>query len=70
MRDKLAERTKSAFLILLNVIGTVWSFLFVKTQDPDETDVSNNEIRQDVVKNRLQGEGELSLYAKLQSPCN
>ena len=60
MRDKLADRIKSAVVILLSAIKTVWNFLFVKTQDPDETDVSSNEISQDVIKNRIQGEGELS----------
>ena len=45
MGDKL-----KAFLTFVNAIGTVWNFLFLKTQDPDESDKPSNEIRQDVMK--------------------
>ena len=49
MRDELAERTKIAFLSFVNALGTVWNFLFVKTQDPDESYKPSNEIRQEVI---------------------
>ena len=50
-RDKLANRIKNAILALFSVIGPVWSFLFVKRSDPDETsDEQSNEISQDVIK--------------------
>ena len=53
MGDKLVQRMKKAFFTFVIVIGRVWNFLFVKTQDPDETDLQSNEIRQDVIKNLL-----------------
>ena len=49
MRDKLAERIKRAFLAFVHAIGIVWTFMCVKTQDPDESDVRSDEIRQDVI---------------------
>ena len=49
-RDKLAGPMKNALLAFFNAIGPVWKFLFLKTQDPDEsdTDKSSDKIRQDV----------------------
>ena len=49
-RDKLAQRIKSSLLAIFNAICPVWSFIFLKTQDPDESHVPSNEIRQDVIK--------------------
>ena len=49
MRDKLGKRTKNAFSAFVGAIGTAWNFLFLKTQDPDESDLQSNEIRQDVM---------------------
>ena len=51
-RDILAERIKNALLAFCSWIGPVWNFLFLKTQDPDESDFdeANNEIRQDVIE--------------------
>ena len=48
----LADRMKNALLACFNAIGPLWNFLFLKTQDPDESDFQeqSNEIRQDVVK--------------------
>ena len=48
-RDKLAERMKNAFLACLSSIGPVWNLLFLKTQDPDESEQPSNEIRQNVI---------------------
>ena len=53
MREKLAERIKNAFLAFVDAFGTLWNFLFLKTQDPDESDLQSNEIRQDVIENNL-----------------
>ena len=52
MRDKLAKHMKAGFLAFWSAIGTVWNFLFLKSQDPDETDFDDtgNEIRQDVIE--------------------
>ena len=49
----LADRMKNyALLACFNAIGPLWNFLFLKTQDPDESDFQeqSNEIRQDVKK--------------------
>ena len=56
-RDELAERIKNALLALFSSIGPIWNFMFLKTQDPDESDFdeTNNEIRQDVIKNLILG---------------
>ena len=35
---KLAEPTKNAILTCFNAIGPVWTFFFLKTQDPDLKD--------------------------------
>ena len=51
MRNKLSERIKNAFLARFHSIGTVWNYLCLKTQDPDESDLQNNKIRQDVIEN-------------------
>ena len=44
-RDKLAGRIKNALLAFFSSIGPVWNFLFLKTQDPDETQQPSNVIR-------------------------
>ena len=51
-RDKLAEPIKHALLAFFSSIGPVWNFLFLKTQDPDESDFdeANNKIRQEVIQ--------------------
>ena len=41
----MGDKLKNVFLTFVNAIGTVWNFLFVKTQDPDESDLQSNEIR-------------------------
>ena len=48
-RDKLAGRIENALLACFSSIGPIWNFLFLKTQDPDESDLQSNEIRQDVI---------------------
>ena len=45
----MGDKLKNAFFTFVNAIGTVWNFLFLKTQDPDESDLQSNEIRQDVI---------------------
>ena len=50
MRDKLAQGIKNALLSFFNTISPLWNFLFLKTQDPDESDLQSNEIRQDVIE--------------------
>ena len=51
MRDILSKHIKASFFDFCSLIGTVWNFLFLKSQDPDETDFdeSGNEIRQVVI---------------------
>ena len=49
-RDKLAKRIKNALQAFFNAIGPMWTFMFVKTQDPDELKRPSNEIRQDVIE--------------------
>ena len=52
-RDKLAGCVKNAFLAFVNAIGPVWNFLFLKSQDPDESDLRSNEIRKGVIEKLL-----------------
>ena len=56
-RDELAEPIKNALLACFSLIGPVWNILFLKTQDPDESDFdeAKNKIRQDVIKNLILG---------------
>ena len=35
VRDKVAACVLKGFLAVLNAIGPVWNFFFLKTQDPD-----------------------------------
>ena len=45
----MGDKLKNAFFTFVTAVGTVWNFLFLKTQDPDESDLQSNEIRQDVI---------------------
>ena len=45
----MGDKLKNTFFTFVTAVGTVWNFLFLKTQDPDESDLQSNEIRQDVI---------------------
>ena len=45
----MKDKVKNAFCTFVTSAGTLWNFLFLKTQDPDESDLQSNEIRQDVI---------------------
>ena len=49
-RDKLAVPIKNALLAFFSSIAPVWNFLFLKTQDPDESQQPSNEIRRQVTE--------------------
>ena len=49
-RDKLAVPIKNALLVFFSSIAPVWNFLFLKTQDPDESQQPSNEIRRQVTE--------------------
>ena len=46
---RMGDKLKNAFFTFVTAVGTLWNFLFLKTQDPDESDLQSNEIRQDVI---------------------
>ena len=52
-RDKLALPIKNSLLAFFSSIAPVWNFLFLKTQDPDKSQQSSNEIRREVTENSI-----------------